>query len=175
MTEKLKVTKALKSAVNAYLMARANAEVHRERVSIISRKILQRALYYTDTNKFPRLVKERITDPELTYLLSDEQASEFLITVKTALLDAGYDIKPIKGEPQHMYTCPALVAEHLQHMTERVLIETAAEILGEDKEFISGLDLDHYHKLIDLVVGLVVNLPGYKSPILPKKETKDED
>ena len=61
-------------------------------------------------------------------------------------------------------------------MTEEILIETAAEVLGEEnpKEFRSALDLDQYHKLIDLVVSLVVTLPGYKSPILPK-ETKDED
>ena len=63
-----KITPALKSSVNAYLMARAFAETEREKVDTIQREILETAAYYSDPNlqlTSRRVAGERITDVSL--------------------------------------------------------------------------------------------------------------
>ena len=158
---KPKITPALKSAVNAYLMARANAELQREAVDRIEREVLESASYYTET-------KKRISDPAKTYQLCDSESRDYLLTLKQALINNGYDIKSIKGEPETHYYCPALVAENLQRMTEKVLVEAAAEMFGFGKEFEQRLRYkpDKCEKFIDLAVRLVVNSPDFKPPTI---------
>lgn len=163
------VTQAVKSAVNAYLMARAYAEVQRKKVNVIEIEILNSASYYADPELTTRRnAPERITNPKLTYLLKENESIEYLLDVKQALIKNGYDIKPTKGQPEHFYNCPALTAEHLQSKTEWILIDAAAEMLGENGNFRHQLlcaGLDKYREFIDLTVRLVVNMPGFKNPL----------
>jgi len=164
---------AVKSAVNAYLMARTHAEVLRARVDQIERHILETAPYYSDP-KLTRKPKERITEPKYSYLLEDSEAIDYYMAVKTALVEAGFEIKLAPGEPEHHYFCPACVAESLQRDTEHLLIECAAEWLDEEEpeKFAGRLlcrGLADLHRFIDLVVGCVVAHPDYRNPLTGKK------
>lgn len=165
-----KITPAVKSSVNTYLMARVYAEVQREKVNAIEIEILNTASYFADPElTHHRDIPERITDPKLTYLLKDTESVEYLLDVKQALIKAGYKIKSIKDQPEHCYNCPALTAEDLQSKTEWVLIDATAEMLGENKDFRHTLlcaGLDKYKEFIDLAVKLVVNMPGFKNPLM---------
>ncbi len=173
MALKPKITQAVKSSVNAYLMARVYAEVQRERVDGIERGLLESAGYYT-SDQHQRYEKEvvRITDPDKTWLLSEEDSQDYLLDVRFALEKAGYKIKSTPGEPEHSYCCPALTAETLQTKTEHILIDSAAEMIGQNGEFRNKLlrhGLDKYNEFINLVVKMVVNAPGFKNPLTLQK------
>ena len=173
-----KITQDVKSAVNAYLLARAYAETIRDKVDSIQRKILESAKYYIDPKHLERhrrrKTDERITDPDETWLLSDSEHHDYLIGLKHELIKAGFEIKSIPGKPEYSYFCPALVVEDLQRKTEKIMIDAAAKMLGnevEAEDFHHGLlcaGLDKYHEFIDLVCKLVVNLPGFQNPLTGK-------
>jgi len=166
---KPKITQAVKSAVNAYFLARINAEVHRERVDAIQRRLLNETGYYVskDHGRYAD-AHERITEPKNTWLMSDDDSHDYLSDLRDELEKAGYKIDAPLGEPYWSYFCPALTAESLQRDTEHLLIDSAAEMLGEKDDFRHKLlcaGLEKYHKFVDLVCKLVVNSPGFKNPL----------
>jgi hypothetical protein len=167
--DKKDVTPGLKSAVSAYLMARARAEVLREKIDKIEREILESACYFSNPLLADHSITKRITEPSESYLLKEDDARDYLLDVRAALMESGYDIKQVPNEPEHHYFCPALTAESLQTTTEHLIIENGAEMLGEDpKDFSHRLlcaGLDKYKEFIDLCVKLVVNLPDFKKPL----------
>jgi len=167
------IPESVKSAVNAYLMARAYAEVHREKVDSIQRHLLETAKYYVDpkwkdTRSFQDGIDdERITDLKLTYLMSDSESKDYFADLKAALIKAGYEIEDIPGA-EGRWKCPALVAESLQRDTERLIIECASDMVNGGENFADKLlcfGLERYHRFIDLVVGMVVSMPGFKNPL----------
>lgn len=164
------ITPAVKSAVNAYLLAKCNADLHRERVDKIQRKILETTSYFT-SDEFNRrgMERERITDPKMTFLLDEKESHDYFLDVKAELIKAGYEIESLPNEPEWSYYCPALTAESLQTDTEHILIESTAEMLGIDSEgFVHKLlclGMEKYHAFIDLAVEIVVNAPGFKNPL----------
>jgi len=165
-----KVTYAVKSAVNAYLLARTSAELHREKVDKIQRGLLEDTPYYTAEKYLirGRTEKERITDPKDTWLMSDEESFDYLVDLKHELIKAGYKIESEPGSAENSYSCPALSAEYLQTQTQWLVIDTAAEMLGEKEGFRDSLlcaGLEKYNQFIDLVVKMVVNMPDFKNPL----------
>jgi hypothetical protein len=167
------VTPAVKSAVNAYLMARTHAELLREKVDKIEREILESGSYFSGPLLAGHAMTKRITEPSESYLLKESDATDYLLDVKAALIKAGYKIETCPGEPEHYYFCPALTAESLQTTTEHLIIESGAEMLGENaKDFANRLlcaGMDKYKQFIDLCVKLVVNLPDFKNPLPPER------
>lgn len=165
----MKITNGVKSAVNAYLMARTLAECEREKVDTLARGILETATYHADPKFVTRKrTSERITDPDKAWMLEAEEHHDYLLDLKKAMQDAGYIIKSIPEEPEYSYNCPALTAEHIQTKTEHLIIETTAEMLGEKDDLAHNLicaGLDKYHQFIDLVVKMVVNMPGFRNPL----------
>jgi len=164
------ITPAVKSAVNAYLLARANAELHREKVDKIAKKILSTATYYADVKHLSRgrIKSERILEHKDCWLMSEDEGHEYFVDLRYELEQSGYKIESTIGDPEWSYCCPALTAECLQTDTEHLVIDSAAEMLGEDETFRNKLlcnGFDSYRKFIDLVVGLVVNTPGFKNPL----------
>lgn len=158
------ITPGVKSAVNAYLLARVYAETMRNTVNQIEVEILKEAPL---SNGFDRVDMKEITDPEQSYLCTDEnQLKDYYAECDSRERKAG--LKPNNMPFDH---CPALVAEHIQVQTEWLICENAAEMLGlefEGKELnnrLLCLGLEKRQKFIDLVVGLVVNLPDFKSPL----------
>lgn len=167
----MKITQSVKSAVNAYLMARTLAECEKEKIDGMARKILESATYYTDINITREPKSKRITEPEKAWLMENEKHHEYLISLRKATEKAGYKIKPIPGEPEYSYLCPALTAESTQRDAEHLLIDATAEMLGESKDFRHNLicaGLEKYYHFIDLIVKAVVNMPGFKNPLTGK-------
>jgi len=160
------ITPAVKSAVNAYLMARTYAETMREAVDKIQRAVLQEypmdvAQEWVDKG----MEKEgAITEPKHTYLASDVDAKRYFAECNQRTRKAG--LKPDSMPDEY---CPALVAESLLCDTEQLLARCGAEMMGHDgDEFLHKLlcaGMEKYHTFTDLITGLVVNLPDFKSPV----------
>ena len=168
------ITPAVKSAVNAYLLARTHAEVQRNVIDGIKAELLREACYYTDDKYINRGRTEsiRITDPKDDWMLRTDEFHDYLANLRHELENRGYEIKTGPDDVEYWsYYCPALVAENLQRTAENILIDCAAEMMGIDdcKDFRYKLvcaGLDKYRQFIDLVVGLVVNLPDFRNPLM---------
>jgi len=160
------VTQDVKSSVNAYLMARAYAETMRSAIDKIQRGVLEECPLTNGLEVKHGKSERRITDPEHAYLETrEDHIQDYYAECDKREREAG--LKPKEMEFDY---CPALVAEHLQVKSEWLLIESAAEMLGEDKpeDFNNKLlchGLESRKKFIDLVVGLVLNLPDFENPM----------
>lgn len=165
------VTQEVKSYVNAYLMQRTIAEVTRDKVNTIETEILTECpLMVSDEWSERGRLDGPITDPKHTYLCDKgPELEDYYLETNKRLRDAG--IKPDEMPDTH---CPALVAEHDLIKIERLLLGAAAVML---KLGIDGKELNQQlmcsgmkqrQKFIDLLVGLVVNMPGYINPLTHK-------
>lgn len=170
MKEKLTmkdVTPGVKSAVGAYLMARAYAETMHNHVDKIQREILAESPLTNGHETKHGQPARLITDPKHAWLCDDDAAcADYYAECNRRERAAG--LKPDDMPDSH---CPALVAEDIQRTTERLIIDNAAVMLrfeGGGKELHHRLlcaGLDKYHEFIDLMVKLVVNLPDFKNPL----------
>lgn len=175
------IPQSVKSAVDAYMLARTMAESEREKVDAIKRNILETADYWPCDEWSERGIERKpIRDPKHAYLMDEKEWQSYSSDVRYALEMAGYDIKQTeKTDPYWSYLCPALCAESVQHDAERLLIRLGAEMLGVEKpgDFNNMLlccfkdgktGLQHRAEFIDLICKVVVNLPDYKNPLTGK-------
>jgi len=157
------ITPGMQSAVKAYLMSRAYAETMREAVDKIEREILKECPLTNDLEINRGKPAREITEPKHVYLCdNDDLLEEHYTAVNHRLRAEG--LKPDDMPDDH---CPALVAEHLQMDAEHLVVESTAEMLGEE-DFLHRLichGMDKYHKFIDLVTGMIVNMPGFECKI----------
>lgn len=152
---------SLRRDVNTYLLARAYAETKRAEVDKIQRQILADDEYFAAKRlpKGRRGPRYRVTEPKDSWLMEEDDAQRYYAKLNAIHLAAGFE-DAAKGY------CPALVAENLQVQAENVLLESASEELGNK----IGSDIygENRKKMLDLIVGLVVNFPGYVPPEMPK-------
>ena len=158
------LTPGVKSAVRAYLMARAYAETMREKVDEVYREILTECPVYAD--QFGHT--EQILNSKDLYLCSDDTLCQDAFEIANHRLRA-VGLKPDNMPDSH---CPALVAENIQMEAEQLVIDNMAEALGQEGKkpgdfrhrlICSGLD--KYHQFIDLACKLVINAPGFEPPL----------
>ena len=162
------IPQSVKSAVNAYLMARTYAECMREKVNEVYKESLEIFPLYTDLERRGGDKTQRIYDPSKMYLSKDEE------TCKDVYADVDFHLRKRNIKPESMPDghSPALTAEHLQTQAQWLIIDTAGEMLGETGDFQHKLlcnGLDKYNQFIDLVVKMVVNMPGFKNPLTGRK------
>lgn len=149
-------TPTVKSLVGAYLMARVLAESMREQVNAIYLDILTECPIYGDRDG------GQILDPGHLYLCSN------MSLVQDAWAEADRrerkaGLKPVGMLNSH---CPALVAEHGLLKVEWEIIKTSGEKLGiTNTKLLCAGGSKMRQKFIDLVVGLVISLPDFKSPL----------
>ena len=169
----------VKSAVNAYLMARAMAECETDKVTAIQTELLATADYWPDEKWLEQrgVEKAPIRNPKHSYLMKDEEFHSYLSDLRFELEAAGYDIKQTAdSREQWCYLCPALTAQSVQRSCEWLLIECGAAMLGiENPEDMNSRllccvtkeksGLEHRQEFIDLIVKAVVSLPDYKNPL----------
>lgn len=160
LTEK-DVTPAVKQSVSAYLLARVYAETMRDKIDEIQRQILSEIPLINPKDG------QRITEPKYSWTCTDDELMlEYYAECNIREREAG--LKPSDMEDDF---CPALVAENILSDTRKLIFDAAAEMLDMDidgKELHHRLlcrGLDEMKKFIDLVVGLVVNLPDFKKPL----------
>lgn len=152
------VTHEVKALVSAYLLARAYAELTRERVNTIYREILTQCPVYADRTG------DQIFSPDKLYLCSDDAL------VRDARDEANKRERASGIKPADMPDdyCPALVAESLLSDVESCLIDASGAAFGiTNKKVLCARDgLAKRQKWIDLVVGLVVRQPDFRGPKL---------
>lgn len=155
-----RMVEALKPYVNTLLMAKAYAQLERERVDKIQRKVLAEEVYLMDERWLEHgRDDERITEPDKSHLMCDVDASRYFEKLNAIHLANGFE-DAAKGY------CPALVAETLERDATHALILSAQEFMPEvTPNGLLCLGLEKYHKFVDLLIGLVVNSPGYTSPL----------
>lgn len=155
------IAQAIEPYVNTLLMATAVAQLERKRVDAIQRGVLSEQNYYGRDHEENQM---RITDPKITYLLDDHSASAYFAKLNAIHLAEGFE-EATEGK------CPALCAEHLKTQAEWALILAAEPFfpgVTNDKLLCGTTDLgglETRQKYINLLIGLVVNRPEYKSPL----------
>lgn len=144
------VAAALHDSVNAVLIATAFAELERERVDAIQRKII---------------ADMGITcEPSKMWQMADSTWKEYHRRCQDRHLADGY-----KDAAQGY--CPALVAESLQIDAENALIREALRFFPDCTcdALLCGTKtrggLETRAEYLRLLIGLVVSAPGYRSPL----------
>lgn len=145
--------------VNAYLMAKANAQLWRERVEPIQRDML-RLVGATYADKWGRK-SGPITDPKDSWLMGDDHHREWC-----AELDIEYRSRGWLDKSDDAGVCPALKAEELERLAARAVLLGAGEYVPHlQPDGLLCADMEAYRKGLDLTVGLVVNHPTFRSTI----------
>jgi len=152
------VAKALTPAVNVVLLATVLHDTLREEIDGYSREVLAAGTYpHEDTG-------EPVRDPKDAWLIVDDVWPVYYAKVEAKFRAAGHDVPP--------GFCPALMAESDLHKAQALLIEsskpffgvTADQLLGCFKNGKTGLDT--HREFLDLLIGLVVNHPTYRAPVI---------
>lgn len=164
---KNEIPAAVVRAVDAALLARCYAETMRSAVDAIQREILRECPIKRDPCWSDRAAggePDSITDPRKVYMGMDHHVEDFYAECNKRARAAG--IKPPQMPDDH---CPALVAEDIQLKAELFLLDCAGEMLQEpDFADLTTRDMDNYHRIIELLCGMVVNMPGYRNPLTNK-------
>jgi len=151
----------VKSLVSTYLLALAYAEMMRGKVDEVYLSILTETPVYADGQQ--NETGERIYKAKDLYLCSDDGlCQQIYAEADRRLRTAG--IKPSDMSDEH---CPALVAETDLSNIGRELIDVSGIPLGvTHDDIMCGADgLENRQKWIDLVVGAVISLPDFESPL----------
>jgi len=142
-------------------MATAYAQLKREHVDVIQRKVLSEE-NYTGHQMIKRgepKNKFRVTNPKDSYLMDDENATHYFERLNSIHLSEGFE-DAAKG------LCPALVAESLVRDAELLLIEEAEKHFPElTNHILLCAGLDKRKKYIDILIGMVVSVPDYENPL----------
>ena len=150
----------LTSAVNTFLLAKVYAEAERAIIDKMQRDILNGSVFTVRPEFARRNGGERILDPNIAYLMSDEQFETYHAECQRRIIAMGYDVPK-----DH---CPALIAERMLTEAEHLVIDESSALTGL-KDGVHALlcnGMDAYHKYIDLCVKMIVNMPGYVAPKL---------
>jgi hypothetical protein len=159
------IAEACEPAVNAYLMAKAYAQLKREEVDGVKLELLMESVYMvTPENERRGRKDERIIEPRYDWLMSDEDSKDYHANVNHIERERG--IKPAEMPDEH---CPALCAEHVQMQAETLLIETAWPMAADDDCGRNLLYGEKRARFIELIVKLVINREGYKNPLTGKE------
>lgn len=133
----------------AVCKAQAVAETMKEAVEKIQRQILREVELYDDLAAGRE--RQRITDPKLTYLSTDEAACQrYFAECNKRTRAAG--LKPDDMPDEY---CPALVAEDIQRKAERALLDSGGALFGfAADDLVSG---DLWEKGLKLFTGAALN------------------
>ncbi len=163
------MSQALARHVNNLLLATTLAQIERERVYKIQWRVLQEGIYTGRDRKDGE--QFRVLDPKISYLMDDQSAKLYFARLNAIHLAEGFK-KAAEG------CCPALTAEHLKIQAEWALLKAAEEFFPgvTNDKLLCGVKgkngLDTRREYLDLLIGLVVNAPGYKNPLTGKEVSK---
>ena len=167
-TPKPTVTPELRSAVEDYLLAKANVDTLRPTILALRAEALQArpvhvAAEWLDRERMDvRRICDaelRIIDTEHLYLGDDDECAVYYEYLHELFLARGF-----KDLPEVGY-CPLCMAETLQLEAERAVIGAAGYLTARDGNVVTvdmllcqRNGLEKYHQYIDLVVRLVLAL-----------------
>jgi hypothetical protein len=174
------VSPELISAVSAWLLSKVKYDLEKQKMDQLDKELLEDLNVYmaddfvahlSDGERKDSVVKDenglRIIEPKIVYMASEESAAKFYEERSNRIQKMGYKI-----DKEH---CPALIAEGIKMECEQLIINASCKILGlgdgedwKSKLLCHSNGLETHKKWIELCVGLVVNLPGYESPLKKK-------
>ncbi len=154
--------------VSNVLLAMVMAKAERERVDVIQRRILAEDEYTGRMHERSEQgdVQYRITEPKDTYHMDDQSSEQYFARCDAEYKRAGYDLEP--------GFCPALIADSLKRDAEHALIDAAETHfpgLAVNKLLCGTADkngLEALQSYLDLLIGMVVNSPGFRNPLTGK-------
>ena len=155
MPRAAEIVHKLNPCVNALLLAKTHASMQREAMRKIDLELID-WLAPVYGNIHSGKVGKPITDPKHLWMMGDEEAANYYAERDKAIRKAGYDVKP--------GYCPALIAEEVERIAARTLIEASEEFFGTSADDLICSGIANYNKFVDLLIGLVVNHPNYRKP-----------
>ena len=164
------VASTLMPHVNNYLMTRALAEIERENIDKIQRRVLKEGQYVGRRRQHDGSWGKdfRIVDPKDTRFMIKGDSEAYYARLHDIYTSMGYKLKSVGY-------CPACIAETLQTEAEWALLAAAEEFFPEasnDNLLCAGLEVREQY--IDLLCRLVVNSPNYVAPRLPEVSNTKE-
>lgn len=148
-------------AGRAVLLARAFAELERERVDAYILPIFKSYKFTVAEKNGRRHPGEEITEPRMLYLSDDE----VMCAAYYEECDRAHRAHGFKGPHGH---CPALTAEHLVIQTEHALIGLAQDLFGVEAHQLWRPE--DRKKYLDLLIGAC--LQADPRPIDPRAATE---
>lgn len=155
-----KLADAVRPFVDTLLLATATAELERERVDKIQRKVLAESVYVGATRDDSGATF-RVTEPKDSWQMTTADSAKYLSTLDAIHLAEGF-AKAADGY------CPALTAENLKLKAEWALITAAEPFFDITNGQLVSAGKGKRAKYLELLIGLVVNMPGYRSPLKGK-------
>lgn len=146
------VAQALSEPVAALLVAKAVAEVERERVDKIQRRVLATGEFHGQNSRRNGSGKRfRVTEPKDAYLMDEADAQRYFGILNAIHVAEGFE-KANEG------WCPALTAEDGQLKAEWALIEAARKFFPDatNHALLASGGCEMRKKYLDLIIGLVL-------------------
>ncbi|MFA5151120.1 MAG: hypothetical protein WC554_01025 [Clostridia bacterium] len=155
------ITPDIKTAVNAVLLARIYAKVKRADVDKIERAVLAEAPLTNGLEVEHGLPARMITEPKETYLCTDKEIlANYYAEVNKHERQTG-----IKPDTMPDDCDPACCAEEVLRTAQHLLIKAAEPVFDATLYQLLCAGLYKYREYINLLCGLVVNLPDFKNPL----------
>lgn len=130
----------------AVLLARAFAELERERVNAYVLPIFAKYEFWNDLESEHGAARVRLDKPDLLYLSKDEKLARAYFDE----CDAAHRVHGFSGPADH---CPALAAENLFRDAKRALINEGAKLFEVNPDLLFGPSGDKFY---DLIMGACV-------------------
>ena len=148
------ITTELDHAVTHYLAAKAYTETIRPDVEAYKTETLIACKVRWDTALLGRRERDErtefITDMKYTFLGLDEDCNRLWVALDAAHKAHGFKVAEV-GQ------CPLLVAEH-NEIKAMWAVVTEAEYITDIPLDRATNNVERFHKLVDLIVGLVLSL-----------------
>lgn len=150
---------AAQKPVNTLLLAMTLARAERERVDKIERRVLAEGQYYGWRHEGEQY---RVMEPKDFYHMDNQSAEAYQARLQS--IHQAQDPTLPEGH------CPALVAERWQTEAEWALIEAAEPLfdITNNQLLCAAGGLERRQKYLDLLIGMVVNSPGFQPPTIPR-------
>jgi hypothetical protein len=146
--------------VNAYLFAKANAALWRERVDAVKVDLL-RLVKATYARGGTDRAGQPITNPAHDWRMADDQWADYITECRQEWAARKWITEAEAKEG----ICPALRAEELERLAARAMLLKASTTIDTfDPDGLLCAGLDTYRKALDLVVGVTINHPTYRKP-----------
>ncbi|ABD72052.1 hypothetical protein Rfer_4366 (plasmid) [Rhodoferax ferrireducens T118] len=154
---------AMVAAAEAVFMTMALVQTIRPVVMKYQTDILAAGQWHIREAFIARLEDKVILDPAQSYLMSEEDFANYDRQCKDACDKAGLVV-------EHPDQCPLLVAEELQRLAERALIDAMVDVakMTHEKLLSFGDGLKSYRKYIDLTLKLLVPFIRDTASLMPQ-------
>lgn len=144
------ITQHLKEAVKTYLLAVAHEAVIRPIVTQYETEILAKHQFKV-VPEFASAEGEVVTDPEQTYLISEEDFKTYWAECQQQIV--AHKLQHLVANPNQ---CPLLVADYQTIQAGNAVIDAGTYLSGIKRDGVLVLELRQ--QAIDLIVGLVLSL-----------------